>query len=400
MGLTGAQGALPRHYTSILHRARRPQTGRRRCATSSTCSTIACSRCSTAPGRNTASRSPSSAAATMSSRITCCVWSAWACRRCGIVCASRTRSCMYYAGLLAQRPRAAVALEGILQDYFGVPVEVEQFTGAWFLMNADALTRIGADGQNHQLGVDAALWERVWDPQARFPDQAGPAHAISSSRISCPVARPITTSSSSRASSSARNTQLRHSADAESRRRAVVRPRAGTHQPSRVGDVAQDRALRRRIRRSPFCPAAWPRQWTPTCCPTSCGVRLAHSLLQWTAAHDQPQVAHQQARRHLPARAGMRPPACACRARITKSTSSTSSSSSSKAARPTCIASSITSASTCSRLSKELATVLDTFKTGNARTPALSPRLPQIFERAWVVASVDLGAPRCDRAIC
>ena len=47
-----------------------------------------------------------------------------------------------------------------------------------------------------------------------------------------------------------------------------------------------------------------------------------------------------------------------------------------------------------SRLSKELTTVLDSFKTGNARTPALSPRLPQILERAWVVASVDLGAAK------
>jgi type VI secretion system protein ImpH len=81
---------------------------------------------------------------------------------------------VYYAGLLAQRPRAAVALEGILQDYFNVPVEIEQFTGAWFLMNQDALTRIGADGQNHQLGVDATLWERVWDPQARFRVKLGP----------------------------------------------------------------------------------------------------------------------------------------------------------------------------------------------------------------------------------
>jgi type VI secretion system protein VasG len=47
-----------------------------------------------------------------------------------------------------------------------------------------------------------------------------------------------------------------------------------------------------------------------------------------------------------------------------------------------------------SRLSKELTIVLDSFKTGNARTPALSPRLPDIFSRAWLVASVDLGTPR------
>jgi type VI secretion system protein ImpH len=85
---------------------------------------------------------------------------------------------LYYAGLLSQRPRSAAALEGILQDYFGVDVRVEQFTGQWFLMNADALTGLGAPGapgaQNNELGVSATLWERIWDPQARFRIRLGP----------------------------------------------------------------------------------------------------------------------------------------------------------------------------------------------------------------------------------
>jgi len=81
---------------------------------------------------------------------------------------------LYYSGLLAQRPRSAAGLEGLLQDYFGVPVEVEQFTGEWFLMNVDALTSLGAGGQNNQLGVSTALWERIWDPQARFRVKLGP----------------------------------------------------------------------------------------------------------------------------------------------------------------------------------------------------------------------------------
>jgi type VI secretion system protein ImpH len=81
---------------------------------------------------------------------------------------------LYYSGLLAQRPRSAIGLEGLLQDYFGVPVTVEQFTGEWFLMNVDALTSLGPNGQNNQLGVSAALWERIWDPQARFRVKLGP----------------------------------------------------------------------------------------------------------------------------------------------------------------------------------------------------------------------------------
>lgn len=81
---------------------------------------------------------------------------------------------LYYAGLLAQRPRSAVALEGILEDYFGVPIEVVQFQGQWFEMNPDLLSTLGAEGQNHQLGVNAVLWERIWDPQARFRINVGP----------------------------------------------------------------------------------------------------------------------------------------------------------------------------------------------------------------------------------
>jgi type VI secretion system protein ImpH len=81
---------------------------------------------------------------------------------------------IFYAGLLSQRPRSAVALEGLLEDYFGVRIEVVQFQGEWFEMNTDLLTSPGAEGQNHQLGVTAVLWERIWDPQARFRVNVGP----------------------------------------------------------------------------------------------------------------------------------------------------------------------------------------------------------------------------------
>ncbi len=47
-----------------------------------------------------------------------------------------------------------------------------------------------------------------------------------------------------------------------------------------------------------------------------------------------------------------------------------------------------------SRLSKDLTRTIDGFKTGNARTPALSPRLPKLISEAWLIASVDHGDPR------
>jgi len=46
-----------------------------------------------------------------------------------------------------------------------------------------------------------------------------------------------------------------------------------------------------------------------------------------------------------------------------------------------------------SRLSRELTSAIDRFKTGNARTPALSPRLPKLMADAWLLASIDFSAP-------
>jgi len=46
------------------------------------------------------------------------------------------------------------------------------------------------------------------------------------------------------------------------------------------------------------------------------------------------------------------------------------------------------------RLTKDVSTSLDRLKTGNSRTPGLSDRLPQWFQNAWLLASVDFGAAR------
>ncbi len=47
-----------------------------------------------------------------------------------------------------------------------------------------------------------------------------------------------------------------------------------------------------------------------------------------------------------------------------------------------------------SRVSRDLTRVLDGLKTGNARTPTLSPRLPRLINEAWSLASVEYDANR------
>src|SRR5208282_426265 len=47
-----------------------------------------------------------------------------------------------------------------------------------------------------------------------------------------------------------------------------------------------------------------------------------------------------------------------------------------------------------SRLARDLTRALDRLKTGNARTPALSPRLPRLIQEAWLLASVEQDSPK------
>jgi type VI secretion system protein ImpH len=81
---------------------------------------------------------------------------------------------LFYAGLVAQHPRSAGALEGLLSDYFGVPVRPVQFAGQWLSLLEEDRSRIGAGQANNAIGVNAVLGSRVWDQQAKFALRVGP----------------------------------------------------------------------------------------------------------------------------------------------------------------------------------------------------------------------------------
>lgn len=84
-------------------------------------------------------------------------------------------SLLYYAGLLAQHPRSAVALEQILSDYFEVPVEVEQFAGGWYrIEQSDQCSFEGRSSFSEQLGVGAVVGDEIWDETARVRIKIGP----------------------------------------------------------------------------------------------------------------------------------------------------------------------------------------------------------------------------------
>jgi type VI secretion system protein ImpH len=85
---------------------------------------------------------------------------------------------LYYAGHFAHFPRSAVALEGMLADYFDLPVRVEQAWGQWLILDDEDRSRLpgaaGAAGLHCELGVSLILGERVWDVQSNFRVRIGP----------------------------------------------------------------------------------------------------------------------------------------------------------------------------------------------------------------------------------
>jgi type VI secretion system protein ImpH len=82
---------------------------------------------------------------------------------------------MHYVSLVAMQSRSAVALEQVLADYFEVPVEIEQFTGAWYTLDRSTQCAMNErDSMSTQVGAGAVVGDAVWDRQGRVRIRIGP----------------------------------------------------------------------------------------------------------------------------------------------------------------------------------------------------------------------------------
>ena len=82
---------------------------------------------------------------------------------------------IYYAGLLAQRPRSAQALQQILTDYFDVPVKIEQFAGGWYRLDRETQCRLEeGNSESEELGFGAVVGDEVWNQQSKVRIVLGP----------------------------------------------------------------------------------------------------------------------------------------------------------------------------------------------------------------------------------
>jgi len=84
-------------------------------------------------------------------------------------------SLVFYAGMLAQQPRSSAGLRLLLSDYFDVPVDIEQFVGAWHRLSRDMQCCLDdSNRDSQQVAFGAVVGDEVWEPQARARIVIGP----------------------------------------------------------------------------------------------------------------------------------------------------------------------------------------------------------------------------------
>src|SRR5262249_27204564 len=85
---------------------------------------------------------------------------------------------LYYGGHFAHFPRSASALGQILGDYFGTPIVVQQVQGQWLYLELEEQSRLpGASrglGRNNRLGGDVVVGARVWGGPRQVRLRVGP----------------------------------------------------------------------------------------------------------------------------------------------------------------------------------------------------------------------------------
>ncbi len=83
-----------------------------------------------------------------------------------------------FGGLFAQRTRSAVGLERTIYGCFRIPTQVQQFVGQWLLLPKDLQSGLPSKrypaGLNLKLGESVIAGCKVWDVQSRICVQLGP----------------------------------------------------------------------------------------------------------------------------------------------------------------------------------------------------------------------------------
>jgi len=81
---------------------------------------------------------------------------------------------LHYSGRLVCQTRNVEGLQEILEDYFGITVEIQQFVGQWINLPQEYLCRLGSSRENAKLGSTLILGSRFWECEQKFRIKFGP----------------------------------------------------------------------------------------------------------------------------------------------------------------------------------------------------------------------------------
>jgi type VI secretion system protein ImpH len=81
---------------------------------------------------------------------------------------------LHFSGYLGCQTHHADGLRYLLEDYFGIKTEIEEFVGQWISLPDASLCRLGASRENGMLGSSVVVGAKFWDCQQRFRIRMGP----------------------------------------------------------------------------------------------------------------------------------------------------------------------------------------------------------------------------------
>lgn len=81
---------------------------------------------------------------------------------------------LHYSGHLTCQTRHPEGLAAILEDFYGLPVELVEFVGQWLDVPHDCQCRLGESPATGSLGLTTLVGSRTWDCQQRFRLRMGP----------------------------------------------------------------------------------------------------------------------------------------------------------------------------------------------------------------------------------
>jgi type VI secretion system protein ImpH len=81
---------------------------------------------------------------------------------------------LHYSGRLASQTKNAEGLREILQDYFGIKTDIDQFVGQWIDLPQEHRCRLGESPENAKIGSTLVVGSRFWECQQKFRIKLGP----------------------------------------------------------------------------------------------------------------------------------------------------------------------------------------------------------------------------------